>query len=188
MSYFNESQTLSLKKKLNFYLFSSITLLASNVLLAGLCWYTLVHQKIEVTPFFGGEGYVKSDTSVDGRYLTQVTENFINARLNVTPHNIKANHKRLLNYVDSSVYHNVSTQLLNEQKKVTKQHISSYFDIESITPNTSKLNVEVIGTLRRFVGQRALHSEKRLYLLTYKYHLGRLSIQNFECKKVFSHE
>ena len=188
MSYFNESQTLNLKKKLNFYLFSSVSLLASNVLLAGLSWYALIHQKIEITPFFGGDGYIKSDTTVDGRYLTQVTENFINARLNVTPHNIKNNHKRLLNYVDSRVYHALSTQLLNEQKKVTKQHISSYFDIESIAPNKSNLTVDVVGNLRRFVGQRALPTEKRLYQLTYKYHLGRLSIQSFECKKVFSHE
>ena len=188
MSNFNEDEVIKTKKRLNFYLVSTITLLTSKVILASLCWYTAIHQKTEITPFFGEQSYIKSDTSIDGNYLSQLSENFVNARLNVTPHNIKENHKRLLNFVNSSVYHKFSSMLLSEQKKIIKQKISSYFDIESIEPMPSKLKVKIKGNLRRFVGSSEIKPQLRTYEMNFKYHLGRLSIIGFEVKEVKNHD
>ncbi len=180
MSYLKSSKEYLLKKRVNLWVVMSASLMLSNVILALLCWYAIAHQKIEVTPFFGNQGYMKSDTDVDVHYLNQMSENFILTRLNVTPSNIKANHARLLNYIDSRYYHALTAALLREQKQVLDQKISSYFGIESINSSPSELKTTLKGQLRRFVGIRELPPKAATYELKYTYHLGRLSIISFE--------
>lgn len=180
MNYLNNSKEYLLKKSVNLWVVMSASLMLSNVILAMISWYAIAHQKIEVTPFFGNQGYMKSDTGVDVHYLNQMSENFILTRLNVTPSNIKANHARLLNYIDSRYYHALTEILLREQKQVIHQKISSYFDIESINSSPSELKTTLKGHLRRFVGMRELPAKSATYELKYTYHLGRLSIISFE--------
>lgn len=180
MNYLNNSKEYLLKKSVNLWVVISASLMLSNVLLALICWYTTVHQKIEVTPFFGSQGYLKSDAGVDVHYLDQMSENFILTRLNVTPSNIKANHGRLLNYIDSRYYHALTESLLREQTQVINQKISSYFDIQSINSSPSEFKSTLKGHLRRFVGMRELPAKNATYELKYAYHLGRLSIISFE--------
>jgi conjugal transfer pilus assembly protein TraE len=180
MNYLNNSKEYGLKKSVNLWVVISASLMLSNVILALLCWYAIAHQKIEVTPFFGNQGYMKSDTGVDVHYLNQMSENFILTRLNVTASNIKANHARLLNYIDSKYYPVLTAALLHEQKQVIDQKISSYFDIESINSSPSELKSTLKGHLRRFVGMRELPPKSATYELKYAYHLGRLSIISFE--------
>lgn len=180
MNYLNNSKEYLLKKSVNLWVVISTVMLLSNVLLATLCWQALTHQKIEVTPFFGNQGYMKSDASVDTHYLDMMSENFVIARLNVTPSNIKANHTKLLNYVASVYYHDLNEKLLREQKQVEAEKISSYFDIESINSNPSSLKTTIKGQLHRFVGLRQLPSKNLSYELSYQYHLGRLAVIAFE--------
>jgi conjugal transfer pilus assembly protein TraE len=180
MNYLNNSKEYLLKKSVNLWVVISASLMLSNVILAFLCWYAIVHQKIEVTPFFGNQGYIKSDTGVDVHYLNQMSENFILTRLNVTPSNIKANHARLLNYIDSRYYHTLTAALIREQKQVIDKKISSYFDMEPINSSPSELKTTIKGHLRRFVGMRELPAKTATYELKYNYHLGRLSIISFE--------
>lgn len=180
MSYLNSSKEHLLKKSVNLWVVISVSLLLSNVILALLCWYVIAHQKIEVTPFFGNQGYIKSAEGVDTHYLDQMSENFVMTRLNVTPSIIKANHARLLNYIDSRYYHVLSAALLREQKQVSDQKISSYFSIKSVDSSSSELKTSIKGQLRRFVGMRELPSKEATYELKYTYHLGRISIVSFE--------
>lgn len=178
MNYLNNSKEYLLKKSVNLWVVISASMMLSNVILATLCWYALAHQKIEVTPFFGNQGYMKSDEQVDVHYLDQMSQNFVIARLNVTPSNIKANHARLLNYIASNYYHDLNETLLREQKQVIDKNISSYFDIQSIASETLKTSIK--GNLHRFVGLRQLPTKSVIYELKYQYHLGRLSIVSFE--------
>ena len=71
-------------------------LLISNLILASLVYHTTLNQRIEITPFFKNESYVKNLKNVDAHYLTLMAENFIYLRLNVSPQTISFNHKQLL--------------------------------------------------------------------------------------------
>ena len=186
MSYLENSQEYRLKKSLNLWVVIAVLLMVCNLLLVLLCWYALVHQKIEITPFFSQQGYIKSDTAVDVHYLDQMSENFILTRLNVTPSNIKANHARLLNYVSSKTYHDFSSLLLREQQQILRQKISSYFEISAIVSNPRQLKTKIDGQMHRFVGARQLPSKRLTYELQYEYHLGRLAIVSF--KKIEEHQ
>ncbi|MCH9756328.1 MAG: type IV conjugative transfer system protein TraE [Gammaproteobacteria bacterium] len=154
-------------------------LFMSNFLIGGLAWYLTYHQKIEITPFSGAEGYHKSDASIDNHYLSMMTENFIYSRLNVTPETVRASHKRLLSFVDITYYPKFLDILNKEARVVTHKKTASYFEIKNIQLDEKNLRATVTGKLKRAIGSRAFHEERATYHLQYAYHLGRLSVTQF---------
>ena len=95
-------------------------LLIANILLSGLAWYTSLHQRMLVTPFESSAGFANSDSTVDPKYLSMMSENFIYSRLNVTPETITSAHKRLLSFVDGSRYNTIQATLAHEEQAVQK--------------------------------------------------------------------
>ena len=157
-----------------------VGLLASNILVGGLAWYTSMHQAIEITPFSGGVSYIKSNALVDTQYLSMMTENFIYSRLNITPETVRGSHKRLLSFVDSAQYPMFLTALNQEARAITSKKISSYFEIKDMRVDTKQLSCTVTGILKRAVGVRTPHEERAVYQLQYKYHLGQLLLTEFK--------
>ena len=174
-----ENKLSKLSARFNLMVFIVFFLLISNGLLAGLCWYTAIHQKIEVTPFSGSNGYLKSDSDVDAHYLSLMTENFIYSRFNVTPETVDANYNRLLGFVDSSSYSLMLKALQKEARIIKDKKMSGVFNITQIKSNPKRLSVEVSGILNQRVGLRELKDENVTYRVQYRYSLGRLSIVKF---------
>lgn len=168
-----------LSARLNLMVVLVFGLLLCNGLLGALAWYTTLHQRIEITPFFGNGGYLKSETAVDAHFLSLMSENFIYSRLNVTPETVTANHERLLSYVDATQYKDVLAQLQKEKALVIGQKISSHFEITGIRSNPQALTADISGVLKRSVGLRVLDEHRMTYQLAYRYRLGRLSILRF---------
>jgi conjugal transfer pilus assembly protein TraE len=162
-------------------------LLITNVLMGSLAWYTCVHQRIEITPFFGSSSYLKSESNVDVHYLSLMSENFIYSRLNVTPETVVANHKRLLSFVDASQYALFGRVLSKEAQLIQGRHISSHMDITGITADSRTLSCVITGVLKRYVGLRALPDESITYTLRYRYAQGRLLIESFTHKQEKHH-
>lgn len=154
-------------------------LLLSNVLLAAFVWEVWWHKQIEITPFFGGDTYVKRDTAVDSKYISLMAENFIYSRLNVTPETVGVNHKRLLQFVDAQSYAVMLKVLTNEANVIRSKKISSLFNITNIQINPHECSAKVQGILQRYVGIRALRQERITYNLRFRYHLGRLAMLSF---------
>jgi conjugal transfer pilus assembly protein TraE len=163
-------------------------LLIANVLLAGLAWVTHYHQRIEITPFFGGDGYHKSESSLDAHYVGLMSENFIYSRLNVTPDTVSSNFQRLATYVNAANYSEVMKLLNHESEVVKSKKISSNFVITSLKINMKALTVDVSGVLQRHVGLREIPPENMIYRLSYTYQLGRLTINRFKQIKSFEKE
>ena len=106
----------------------------------------------------------------------------------MTPETVKANHSRLLAFVDGENYSKISKVLEKESRVIRTKKISSVFDISHIRTNPDSLTVEITGVLKRHVGMRALKEERLTYRLNYRYHLGRLSILSFVHTKEGSNE
>lgn len=162
-------------------------LLAANILLATLVWYTSLHQRMLVTPFESSAGFANSDSTVSPKYLSMMSENFIYSRLNVTPETVEAIHKRLLMFVDGSRYGAMQSTLSHEAAVIQKNKISSDFIITDIQLEPRALKASVTGVLNRFVGSRELKSARITYELTYRYRFGRLSILSFTKMKELEH-
>ena len=162
-------------------------LLVANILLCALAWYTSIHQKVLVTPFESNAGFANSDSNVDTKYLSMMSENFIYSRLNVTPETIASSHKRLLTFVDGSHYGDMQSILAHEQTAVQKNKISSDFIITNMQIEPKTLKATVTGVLNRWVGARELKSAFMTYELSYRYRFGRLSILSFTKVKESEH-
>jgi conjugal transfer pilus assembly protein TraE len=154
-------------------------LLLANILLSTLAWYTNIHQRVLITPFASSSGFSNSDSTVDPRYLSMMSENFIYSRLNVTPETITSTHKRLLMFLDGSQYSVLQSALAKEASTVQKNMISSDFIITNLKLSLNDLKVLVTGVLHRAVGGRELKPSYMTYELSYRYQLGRLSILSF---------
>jgi conjugal transfer pilus assembly protein TraE len=183
-----QSKLSKLSARLNFMVVLVLGLLISNVGLSYFAVYALKNQKREVVPFVGNSGYVISDTEVDGHYLNLMAENFIYARLNVTPKSVKQNHKHLLDYIDSSIYSSFKEKLQKEEQVIQKKEIASSFDMTDVQSDNQALVSKVTGHLKRHVGYRALPEADKTYLIKYKYQLGKLTITGFSEFKGEGHE
>lgn len=173
-------------QRFNVMVVIAIGLLVSNILMVFLVGYATLHQRLEITPFFGNSHYIKSDSLVDTQYLMLMSENFIYARLNVTPFTVKNNHQRLLSFINSQHFALFTKQLEQESQLIIRKKISSHFEIQAIKINNKNLTCEIQGVLKRSVGQRMLPPKSLTYILKYHYHLGQLSIIQFT--KEESHE
>lgn len=173
--------------RLNLMVVLVFGLLIANILLCSLAWYTSIHQRLLVTPFESSSGFANSDSSVDSKYLSMMSENFIYSRLNVTPETIASAHKRLLTFVDGSHYAFMQTTLTHEALVVQKNKISSDFIITNMQIEPRGLKATVTGVLNRAVGSRELKSAHMTYELTYRYRFGRLSILSFTKVKELEH-
>ena len=168
-----------LSHRLNAWVLLSVVLLISNVLLASLCWYTAIHQRRTIVPVTITKALTVSDSQVDGNYLQAMALFFINQRLNVTPETIVANHRLLLSYTTPVFYHTFEQILAQETRQVKADKISSSFFIRSSHTYPAVLRVIVRGLLKRWVGERALESVVKTYVLTFHYHGGRLTVATF---------
>lgn len=158
-------------------------LLISNVLLASFIYILWNHHSIEITPFSGNLSYIKSASSVDSHYLSLMTENFINERLNINPETVDGNHKRLLSFVNHQSYPEMLRRLAREANVIKAKKMSSSFNITHIKTNPTALSAVVSGILKRYVGLQALSDERKTYLLQFQYQNSRLSILNFSLVK-----
>lgn len=174
-----QNQLRALASRLNFMVIVLLSFALANVLMAGFIWSNRHHYQIEITPFTGQVAYSKTDSRIDSHYLSQMTENFIYSRFNVTPETVKINHERLLRHVDSQRYAVFLNVLQAEANTILRKKIASHFDLLAIQVNPHTLTAQVRGVLKRAVGLRLLKEEKVNYYLTFRYHLGHLSILRF---------
>ncbi len=167
-------------QKLNLMTLLVVLLGFSNIITGSLSWYTSLHQKTYITPFYSNNGFEISGTSVDRRYLNLMAENFVYAKLNVTPKNVDHQHQLLLKYVSSKEYGRFKELLAREAKIIKDKEISSQINITSIRTDEAKRSVLVHGELLRMVDSRVLPSEEVNYFIRFDYLLGQLSIKEFK--------
>jgi conjugal transfer pilus assembly protein TraE len=188
MDYNNYQSRLSqLSARFHLMVILVLGLLVSNVLLSFLVYLSWNHRTIEVTPFSGNLSYFKSASKVDGHYLSLMSENFINERLNVTPETVKSNHKRLLSFINPKHYPQMLQRLTDEAKIIEAKKISSTFHITKIKTDPKHLTTIISGVLKRYVGLQALNDEPKTYFLKFAYVDSRLSILEFSVFKEQEH-
>lgn len=181
---FQQNQLAQLKDRLSMMVVLVCGLLIANILLVILVCYMHFHQRIEITPFFSQESYIKTESGVDAQYLKLMSENFLFLRLNVTPESVVAQHKQLLSMVSSSSYQAFLATLESEARLINQQKISSHFDITHIQVNPKNLECHIKGLMHRSVGIRSLPDERLQYSLKFKYQLGRLQLVKFVQEKI----
>lgn len=164
--------------KNSFLILLSVGLLISNICLAWLTGWAIMHQKRTIVPVVD-KAFTVSDYKVDASYLRQMALFFISERLNIAPGNIQSAHNVLLQYTDPEFHAQFSKLLETEAEEITKQNISSAFYPEEIIPDTNNLQVVIKGTLNRWVGGLSIPPVHKKYLLKFTYKSSFLKVLSF---------
>ena len=168
-----------LSGRLHYLSLISIGLLISNIFLAWLVGWALLHQKRVIVPAEITQPFTISDSAIDASYLRQIALFFIAERLNITPSNINQNHNIVLQYTDPKFYHEFVSILDKEKEAVLKQNISSVFYPEEVIPNSKEMSVLIRGSLAHWVGNVDIAPVKKNYVIKFNYKNGNLKVTAF---------
>jgi conjugal transfer pilus assembly protein TraE len=182
-----QHRLMDLKERLSLLRVLLVSLMFSNLALVVAIIFIELNQRVEITPFFGGNPYDNSMLAVDPNYLKMMGENFIFLRFNTTPESVSTHHKQLLSMVAYESYASFTSALDAEARIISHQKISSHFDIQQMHLDPHHLECRIQGVLHRSVGLRELKDERSTYFLKFKYHLGRLQLQRFVKEKDNEH-
>lgn len=173
----NKADTLSgINKFLTIFSFS---MLFMNLILCTLLSWVVLHKKTIVVPAVVNAPFAISDSEVDSSYLIQMASFFTYLRFNVSPENVDFQDKLIEQYIDSSARGEITSILNTEEAQIQKNKISSQFFMDSISADTSNLQVLVKGTLEKKVGNLLIDPQHKTYLITFSYNYGRLFIKDF---------
>jgi conjugal transfer pilus assembly protein TraE len=167
----HKTYLLDFTKAMNALLFiTAIALLIANILLTAGIFYAVKQHTVTIVPPKINQEFTLSNHSVDESYLKQMAEYFLYLKLNISPETVGRNYSQLLQYVDTSRYHEVQPKLIAEANRVKQQKISSTLLISKVEVSSATQQVKITGTLKKWVGSRALAEETITYLVTMQYH------------------
>ena len=172
--------------RVNLLVLLCVSLLVSNVLLAGGCIFAFSHQVTRYIPFGAERAFSMSSRHVDSAYLEMMSEDLISLIFDVTPKSVTGAHRLALRMVAPSAYSTFLSRFTNDGKNVIKNDVSSSFDIKSIKSNSQTLKVLVTGMLSRSVAERTLKPVLKTFLIRFSYS-GKLQVQSITEIKEASH-
>lgn len=183
----NEVNIIAISKSLNYLLaIGFIIAMIGNTVLGVSLYRVSVNKSSTITPPIISKAFNISGSKVDESYLSQMGEYFLYLKLNVTPANVEAQYSRLLDYVDAAYWGSIQPRLVREVTEIKKSNISNTFNLQHMAVDLPAMQVKMTGTLKRYVGSRALAPEKAVYTMSLSYSNGLLTIIGI--KKDNNHE
>jgi conjugal transfer pilus assembly protein TraE len=173
----NKVNILALSKALNgLLLLCTIGLLFAVVILGGALATQLNSKSRTLVPPVISQAFTISDGAVDSSYLQQMGEYTTYLKLNVTPKNVERQYGQLLDYVGSEAWSDIQPTLMADAQQITKENVSSRFDVDEVKVSLDTLQVKLTGTLQKHVGSRALEPELTSYIVDFAYEYGVISL------------
>lgn len=175
------STVLEMVKALNALLVIGFVLLGITCSILSIALYqSMKHQKTTFLPPEIKEPFQISQVTPDKPYLSQMGLYLLNLKYNVTPESVKASHEMLLGYIHPENYSALLNRLNQEEKAIREQKIASVFypDSKSIAVSVDTLQMKVTGTLKKWVGTRALAPQTMTLVLDFDYRQGLLWLKN----------
>jgi conjugal transfer pilus assembly protein TraE len=164
----------------NGYLTLACGSLLLNILLS-LGMISLVgHERVIIVPPSISKTFWVDYNTVSPEYLYEMSLFFVGLRFDMTPSNAENQREVMLRYVSPEYYDSLKTQLINEAKQMSQEHISTAFYPNDVRVDAKHLTTLVIGDLASTVGTNSLPNQHVIYKITYGYHAGRLLVRSFD--------
>ena len=117
---------------------------------------------------------------VSPSYLEEIALSFADLILEVSPSSAAYKREIILRHTTSEGYGLLKIQLLEEEKRLKKEHVTTSFQAHSVKVNASQLAVDLTGDLLRFVGEKRISQSRDTYRFQFEYRMGRLFIKSFK--------
>ncbi|SGZ09610.1 type IV conjugative transfer system protein TraE [Moritella viscosa] len=175
----NEINVIAIIKSLNYLLLIGFIIsMLVNAILGVSLYKVAVNKSSTITPPIISKAFSISGSQVDESYLAQMGEYFLYLKLNVTPANVEKQYSRLLDYVDTSHWSAIQPKLVREALEIKKSNIANTFNVnaDGIAVDLPSMQVKMTGTIKKYVGSRALTPEEATYIVSLRYSNGILTI------------
>jgi hypothetical protein len=89
-------------------------------------------------------------------------------------------HELFLRYVDSPFYEKFKTELITQEDRLKKEHMTMSFQLSNVKVDTKKFIAQISGDVAYMVGNTPMPTKHLTYAITFNYHLGQLKVKSFE--------
>ncbi len=137
-------------------------------------------ERVVIVPAYLKQSFWAEGESLSKEYLEEMTFFFANLLLNVSPESMAYQRDAVLKYVSPEFHNVLYQQLIEEEKKLRKQSLSTTFRPKEVRVNQEKGEAIISGILSQYVGDKKAGQVEESYKATYKYSSGILLLNGFE--------
>jgi len=141
------------------------------------------HDRIIVTPPQLTQGFWVEGKRFSPQYLEEMALHYAHFFLDVTEKNILYQGDILLRYVTPDVYGTFKAKLLEDEKRLKKNNLSTRFSPSEVAISPDQLTVDLSGELMSYVGDKKISQVRETYQIKFQNQSGRLLIAAFTLLK-----
>lgn len=155
-----------------------LILLFSNVLLS--LGVLIKNDRIVLLPPELKQGVWVEKDQVSTSYLEEMGFYFAHLMLDQTPSTAAYQRDILLRYASPKEYGALNSKLIEDEKRLKKDNLSTQFLPQTITTVPGEMTLHIHGDLLGFVGDRQVFQNNKTYELKVNLVRGRLMIESFQ--------
>lgn len=144
------------------------------------------HERIIITPPQLTQGFWVEGNQFSPQYLEEMALHYSHFMLDVTEKNILYQGEILLRYVVPEAYGVFHAKLLEDEKRLKRNNLSTRFYAVESKVLTDGLSVEITGDLMSYVGDKRISSVRETYQMQFQNQSGKLLIKGFSLVKTES--
>lgn len=175
-----KKEKLAIKSLLNGLLSLMVfAMLLTNIILGGALYSAVSGKSRTLVPPSISQAFTVSDGQIDDAYLLMMADYFLFLKLNVTPANVDRQYGALLDYVNEDDWSAIQPKLSREALTIIENNISSHFNpSDTARVSLDTLQVQIQGSLQKYVGSRPLEPDDKWYEVTMRYDYGLISLHS----------
>lgn len=148
----------------------------------GLCLF-FRHDRVIITPPQLTQGFWVEGNQFSPQYLEEMALHYAHFLLDVTEKNILYQGDILLRYVTPDAYGTFKARLLEDEKRLKKNNLSTRFSPSDVAISPDQLRVDITGELMSYVGDKKISQVRETYQFMFQNQSGRLLIAAFTLLK-----
>ena len=152
-------------------------LLATNAI-QGLCLF-FRHERVIITPPQLTQSFWAEGNLYSPQYLEEMALHYAHFLLDVTEKNVLYQGEILLRYVAPEAYGTFKAKILEDEKQLKNDHLSTRFSPTDVVVHQDQLMVDLTGELMSYVGDKKISQSKETYQLKFRNQSGKLLIEAF---------
>ena len=146
-------------------------------------WLFFRHERVIITPPQLTQGFWVEGNSFSPQYLEEMALHYAHFLLDVTEKTVLYQGEIILRYVVPESYGAFKAKLLEDEKQLKTNHLSTRFAPSDVVISPEQLRVEISGELMSYVGDKKISQNRETYRFQFQNHSGRLLIEAFTLVK-----
>lgn len=145
-----------------------LLMILANIILVITLVFSMNRERVVIVPQVAPEYKMWLKTSqASPEYLNVISRNMLDLLLNISPHNVNAQHQELLRMVTAKYRAELQAKLTDIAKQIIQNNLSQNFYIENIRIINGSNIAYVRGTLNQYIDKNMAKSFTQTYKLTF---------------------